>query len=175
MTRKQSFLGDERAIEGLPIRLVIALVVGVASLAIMMQLLGGIGSVGQTEAQVNLDNEIVTTQSMSSSSTPATVTVSAVSEDGDEITNGQMIVKSGSLDLENEPVALSTKGANAGPHQVEFTVKAASNCGSSPSATTLCVDFRSDQDTGTLTINLEPPSDSNYKDKNDNSEIKVVK
>ncbi|MFC7196258.1 hypothetical protein ACFQL4_19210 [Halosimplex aquaticum] len=41
MRRTTTLSQDERAIEGLPIRLVIALVVGVASLAIMMQMIGG--------------------------------------------------------------------------------------------------------------------------------------
>lgn len=49
-----SLLEDGRGIEGLPIRLVIALVVSVAALAIVMSMLDGVGSVGQTEVDVEI-------------------------------------------------------------------------------------------------------------------------
>ncbi len=39
MSTRQRFRSDDRAIEGLPIRLVIALVVGVASLSVMMNMI----------------------------------------------------------------------------------------------------------------------------------------
>jgi len=39
---RRSFRTDRRAIEGLPVRLVIALVVGVASLSVMMGMIGDI-------------------------------------------------------------------------------------------------------------------------------------
>ena len=45
----ERFRDDERAIEGLPVRLVIALVVGVASLSVMMSMLSGISGLAVTE------------------------------------------------------------------------------------------------------------------------------
>lgn len=44
---------DDRAIEGLPIRLVIALVVGVASLSVMMVFISGLDTMTVTELDVD--------------------------------------------------------------------------------------------------------------------------
>ena len=54
--RSGTFTDDDRAIEGLPIRLVIALVVGVAALTIMMNMLAGLGDIGQTDVYVEYDD-----------------------------------------------------------------------------------------------------------------------
>ena len=59
MRRQDRLQHDERAIEGLPIRLVIALVIGVASLSVMMNMLTGIQGLSTTELDVRPEPEVV--------------------------------------------------------------------------------------------------------------------
>ncbi|MCW8172112.1 hypothetical protein D8S78_03500 [Natrialba swarupiae] len=67
--RLQSLESDDRAIEGLPIRLVIALVVGIAALSVMMNMLGGVGEFGDTEVTIEWeDDHVVQTGDLAESS-----------------------------------------------------------------------------------------------------------
>ncbi|PSP69106.1 Ig domain-containing protein group 1 domain-containing protein, partial [Halobacteriales archaeon QH_6_68_27] len=76
--------GDERAIEGLPIRLVIALVVGVASLGVMMNTLGGIQTLGVTELDVRPQPEVV-------GESATDVSVAVVGPEGDQIADATVV------------------------------------------------------------------------------------
>ncbi|MCW8173338.1 hypothetical protein D8S78_20990 [Natrialba swarupiae] len=56
-----SFADDDRAIEGSPIGLVIALIIGVMSLRIMLRILGGVDTFeGTTEVDVEFEDNQVT-------------------------------------------------------------------------------------------------------------------
>ena len=161
MRRKpNAFTDDQRAIEGLPIRLVIALVVGVAALSLMMSMLSTFDNFGDTEVETDHDQNLVTPAGGSHED----VTISVVTEDGDPVEDANILVRSGSLTLEDGPIDLHT-GENSNEATLSF--------GSGEDAATL--DFRSDQDRGTLQVEVHPPTDSDYVDDDDNREITVVK
>ena len=120
----RSIRHDTRAIEGLPIRLVIALVIGVACLSVMMTTISGLGSLGVSEVDVQPEPEVV-------SPSVENVTVSVVDASGDPVSNATVIAKSGSAKLSG--VKTVKTGANGtatlgidprlGPNQAEGTVK----------------------------------------------------
>jgi len=150
---------DERAIEGLPIRLVIALVVGVAALSLMMSMLSTFDNFGETEVTTEYDENLVTANGGSYES----VTISVVTADGDPVENADLLVRSGSLTLENGPIDLTTgEGSNT----------ATLSFGGGQDQASL--DFRADQKRGTLDVEVHPPSDSDYTDDKSNPEVTVV-
>ncbi|ELY46804.1 DUF7382 domain-containing protein [Natronorubrum tibetense] len=151
---RSSFARDDRAIEGLPIRLVIALVVGVAALALMLNMLGGIGDVGDTEVTVDIpdsDHQMIPPE------TDGEIEVHVIDEDGGTVEDATVIVTAGSAQL-SEPVDAETNsGTNVA--EIDFDEEP---------------DLRSDQDIGTLELDVIPPADSNYIDEQPNPEIRVA-
>lgn len=161
MRRKpNAFEDDERAIEGLPIRLVIALVVGVAALSLMMSMLSTFDNFGNTEVTAEHDQNLVTPDGGSYEN----VTLSVVTDDGDPVENADILIRSGSLTLADGPIDLRT-GEDSNEATLDF--------GEGEDEATL--DFRSDQNRGTLQVEVHPPTDSDYVDNDDNPEITVVK
>jgi hypothetical protein len=155
MQRYRGFTEDERGIEGLPIRLIIAVVVGVAALSIMMSMLGGIDDMfGQTEATIELDNAVVDEGN--------NVELAAITEEGEAINDATIIVRSGTLNIDS-PYDEHT-GEN------DNTVKI--NIGPGEDVDP---DWRSNQDIGTLEIHVVPPSDGNFEDGQKNPEITVIR
>lgn len=155
MQRYRGFTEDERGIEGLPIRLIIAVVVGVAALSIMMSMLGGIDDMfGQTEATVELDNAVVDEGN--------NVELAAITEEGEAINDATIIVRSGTLNIdspydEHTGENDNTVNINIGPGE------------------DVDPDWRSNQDIGTLEIHVVPPSDGNFEDGQKNPEITVIR
>ncbi len=146
MARQDRLWRDERAIEGLPIRLVIALVVGVASLAVMMNTIQGLGALGVSELDVQPSPDVVE---------PGTqeVNVTVVDSGGDAVANATVVAKSGSARLSGvttaetgaDGTATLTIDPQLGPNRVE----------------------------GTVELDVKPPSDS-YADRRGNTDILVV-
>ena len=159
MQRYRGFIEDERGIEGLPIRLIIAVVVGVAALSIMMSMLGGIDDMfGQTEATVELDNAVVDEGN--------NVELAAITEEGEAINDATIIIRSGTLNIES-PYNEDT-GENDNTIEVDIGSKSSSGDSVDP-------DWRSNQDIGTLEIHVVPPSDGNFEDGQKNPEITVIR
>ena len=157
MQRYRGFTEDERGIEGLPIRLIIAVVVGVAALSIMMSMLGGIDDMfGQTEATVELDNAVVDEGN--------NVELAAITEEGEAINDATIIIRSGTLNIES-PYNEDT-GEN--DNTIEVSIDPNTKNGVNP-------DWRSNQDIGTLEIHVVPPSDGNFEDGQKNPEITVIR
>jgi hypothetical protein len=157
MQRYRGFTGDERGIEGLPIRLIIAVVVGVAALSIMMSMLGGIDDMfGQTEATVELDNAVVDEGN--------TVELAAITEEGEAINDATIIVRSGTLNIDSPYDEHTGENDNT----IEVSIDPDNKNGVSP-------DWRSNQDIGTLEIHVVPPSDGNFEDGQKNPEITVIR
>ncbi|MFC4358235.1 carboxypeptidase regulatory-like domain-containing protein [Halobium salinum] len=138
---------DERAIEGLPIRLVIALVVGVASLSVMMNMISGIGGLAVTELDARPSPEVVT---------PGThdLEIAVVGADGDPVADATVVVKSGTAEMGGVRTATTDSSGSA-------TVEV------SP-------DLRPNQEEGTLVIGIKPPAGSEYADKRGNTKVLVV-
>lgn len=143
----RSFASDDRAIEGLPVRLVIALVVGVAALGIMMSMLGDIGDIGENELSIEWEDDPIVEEG-----TRGDLSHTVVDDDGNEIEDYTLIVTSGSASLDS-------------PEQVaddeDVDVSGA--------------DLRQDVETGTLEVEIVPPEDGNFVDNQDNTEITIVK
>jgi hypothetical protein len=143
----EQFRSDDRAIEGLPIRLVIAIVVGVASLSVMMSMLGGIGSLGTTELDADPAEAVIEPGGQ-------TVTVTVVDESGDPIEGATVVMTGGSAQLEGIQTSESGQDGTA----------------------LLRIDpsLRDNQDRGTLKIDIKPPAGTDYRDERENTEVLVV-
>jgi hypothetical protein len=138
---------DERAIEGLPIRLVIALVVGVACLGVMMSTISGLSTLQVTEVDVQPNPEVTTPGDTE-------VTVTVVDPDGSPVSDATVIAKSGTATLDS--VATADTGSNG---NATFSL--------SPS-------LGPNQDEGTVTFEVQPPASSNYQDSQSNTQLLVV-
>jgi len=79
---ERSLLRDERAIEGLPIRLVIAVVVGIASLSVMMTTISGLGSLGVDEVDARPTPDVVEPGEID-------LTVAVVDHEGEPVANAR--------------------------------------------------------------------------------------
>jgi hypothetical protein len=137
---------DERAIEGLPIRLVIALVVGIASLSVMMSTISGLDSLGVTELDTRPQPEIVAPGGTS-------VDVGVVDPEGSPIANATVVAKSGTARLEG----IRTAETNAtGMATLQLAPRLGPN-----------------QAEGTVELDVKPP-DGSYSDRRENTAILVV-
>ncbi|WP_336000877.1 DUF7382 domain-containing protein [Halorientalis halophila] len=143
----ERFTGDERAIEGLPVRLVIALVVGVASLSVMMNTLGGLNALGVTELDAKPQPEVI-------AESGGEVAVTVVTPAGEPVSNATVVAKDGTATLsEIQP-------ARTGPN----------------GTATLSLDpsLGPNQREGTITLDIKPPAGGEYTDERRNTEILVV-
>jgi hypothetical protein len=143
----ESLLRDERAIEGLPIRLVIALVVGVASLSVMMSTLGGINALGVTELDAQPNTDVVEPGSQD-------LTVTVVDSEGSPISNATVVATGGSAQLANVTTATTNASGMA----------------------TLRIDpsLGPNQDEGTVELDVKPPAGGQYADRRSNANVLVV-
>lgn len=152
----RSLIEDERAIEGLPIRLVIALVVGIAALAIMMGLLNGLPSLQENEVDV----EYVGGESVVDDD--GEITMIVIDDNGEAVSDATVFLESDNAELNG------TYYETTGPDgNVTF------DFGSGADQVT--VDWRSNQETGELAVTIDPPSDGDYKDDSGNDELLVVR
>ncbi len=137
---------DERAIEGLPIRLVIALVVGVASLSVMMSTISGLGSLGVDEVDVRPADRVIEPGDKD-------LLVTVVDSKGNPVANATVIAKSGTARLSSIETGRTSSSGRArleispslGPNQVE----------------------------GTVELDVKPPA-GDYADRRQNTEVLVV-
>lgn len=161
--RVDGLRNDERAIEGLPVRLVIAVAVGVAALGLMMGALDGFDGFGTTEVTVETSDELLVPEGGGY----GTVTLAVVTEDGQPVEDAQLLVTGGSLPLANGPVDLQT-----GPDSHEATLAIGSPDPDADAYAALA--FREGQRRGTLEIDVVPPSGTDLVDEHDNHELVVV-
>lgn len=138
---------DERAIEGLPIRLVIALAVGVASLSVMMNTLGGIQALGVTELDVRPTPEVI-------DESATDVTVEVVGPEGDRVANATVVATGGTATLDSTAIAETNENGTA-------TLSMSPTLGPN-------------QQEGTITFDIKPPAGGQYADERGNTEILVV-
>jgi hypothetical protein len=139
---------DTRAIEGLPIRLVIALVVGVASLSVMLNMLSGLPMLGISELDTRPSPTVVEPGER-------TLTITVVGSDGSPVADATVIVKSGSAEIDGVRTARTGPDGNA--------------------TVTVTPTLRPNQDEGTLTTDIKPPAGSQYADRRRNTAVLVVR
>jgi len=147
MGRGQQFRSDTRGIEGLPVRLVIALVVGVASLSVMMNMLSGISGLAVTELDVQPEPEVVTPGDH-------TVELAVVDPDGRAVSNATVIARGGSARLEE--------------------IETATTDGEGTAELELSPELRPNQRDGTVEFDIKPPAGDEYADKRENTALLVV-
>lgn len=143
-----AFARDDRAIEGLPIRLVIALVVGVASLSVMLNMLSGIQGLAVTELDVRPAPEVVTPGAQD-------LDVTVVDSDGAPVADATVVVKGESASIGGIEHATTGPDGTAtvpidpalGPNQAE----------------------------GTVVIDVKPPAGSQYVDRRGNTRVLVIR
>jgi hypothetical protein len=146
------FAADDRAIEGLPIRLVVALVVGVATMSVMLNMLSGVQGLAVTELDVKPTPDVMTLDGETAGERDVSLLV--VDPDGDPVEGATVVVKDGTADIDG--VATNETGADG------------------TATVTLAPDLRSNQEDGTLVVDVKPPAGSQFVDRRANTEILVV-
>lgn len=139
--------GSDRAIEGLPIRLVIALVVGVASLSVMMQMISGLEALGVSELDVRPQPEVTTPGAQE-------LTLTVVDSDGDPVADATVVVRGGSADIDGVATARTGPDGRA-------TVEVAPT-------------LRANQEDGELLVDVKPPAGTQFADRRGNTRVLVV-
>ena len=139
---------DTRAIEGLPVRLVVALVVGVASLSVMMNMISGIQGLAVTELDARPTPEVTTPGEQD-------LAIAVVGADGSPVADATVVVKAGSARLDG--VAHARTGANG------------------TATVTVAPELRPNQRDGTLTVEIKPPAGSGFVDRRENTKVLVIR
>ncbi|ELY48564.1 DUF7382 domain-containing protein [Natronolimnohabitans innermongolicus] len=162
---RTSFGRDDRAIEGLPIRLVIALTVGVAALALMLSMLGDIGDVGDTEVTIEIvDDELI---EAGATGADGAVKVEVIDENGNNVPDATVVATADSAQLDGVVRAeTGTDPSIGGYSNLEDNEAVLVFDGDQ--------DLRADQDLGEIELEIIPPSDSNYIDEQPNPDIRVA-
>lgn len=142
-----AFLADDRAIEGLPIRLVVAFIVGVAALSVMLSMVSGIGGLAVTELDARPQPDVVSTG-------PQNLSVTAVDADGNPVAGATVVVRSDTAAIDG-PVTARTNESGVATLAV------------APSLPANRVD-------GELDVAIKPPAGSQYVDKRENTGVLVL-
>ncbi|GAB7094367.1 hypothetical protein JCM30237_15190 [Halolamina litorea] len=139
---------DERAIEGLPVRLVVSLVVGAACLSVMLNLVNGVGSLAASELDVQPRTEVVETG-------PQDLTLQVVDAEGGPVSGATVVVDGGTASVDG--VATATTGADG-----NATVSVEPTLGAN-------------QERGTLSLDVKPPAGGSFVDRRENSHVLVIR
>jgi len=139
---------DDRAIEGLPIRLVIALVVGVASLSVMMNTISGLDAMSITEVDVEPEPEVIEPEETE-------VDLTVVEPDGSPVADATVVVSGGTATMDG---AATAKTDDEGTATVTVDPSLGPNQGD-----------------GELDVDVKPPANGGYTDRRGNTAILVVR
>jgi len=139
---------DDRGIEGLPVRLVIALVVGVASLGVMLNMVSGLSGLGVTELDVAPAPEVTTPGETN-------VTVRVVDPDGGGVANATVVARGGSARLDGPRVAKTDRNGTV--------------------SLRLDPELGANQAEGTVEFEVKPPAGSPFVDRRENTVLLVVR
>jgi hypothetical protein len=147
MSWLERLAADERGIEGLPVRLIIAFVVGVAALSVMLNMISGVESFAVAELDVKPEPHVVGPEEQ-------TIELTAIGSDDTPVADATVVVESGTASLESMAVATTDSDGTA--------------------SVTIDPSLGPNQAKGTIHIDVEPPAGSNYMDRRENSDITVV-
>lgn len=148
MSWLERLAADERGIEGLPVRLIIAFVVGVAALSVMLNMISGVESFAVAELDVKPEPNVVGPEEQ-------TIELTAIGSDDSPVADATIVVEAGTAKLDSMVVATTDGDGTA-----QVTIDPA---------------LGPNQAKGTLSIDVEPPAGSNYMDRRENSQITVVR
>ncbi|MBP2252844.1 hypothetical protein J2754_003204 [Halarchaeum solikamskense] len=139
----------DRGVAGLPIRLVVAFVVGTAVLGVMLNMVSGVGALTATELDAQPTPDVVRPGN-------GTVTVAAVDADGHTVPGVTVVLSGDTAGLAGgKPIVARTNATGVATLRVTPTLP--------PTA-----------DQGTLALTVKPPSDK-YADRRDNTDVLVVR
>lgn len=138
---------DDRAIEGLPVRLVIALVVGVASLSVMLEMVSGVGGLAVSELDVRPEPEVTTPGDQQ-------LRLTVVDADGRPVAGATVVVAGETATIDGVATARTNENGTA-------TVTVAPTLGPN-------------REQGTLTVSIKPPATGGYVDRRGNTRVLVV-
>ncbi|MFC7069732.1 DUF7382 domain-containing protein [Halobaculum lipolyticum] len=133
--------------EGLPVRLVVALVVGVASLSVMLNMVSGVQGLAVTELDVRPQPEVTTPGEQE-------LSLTVVGPDGDPVAGATVVVSGASAHLNGVATARSDADGTA-------TVSVAPSLGPN-------------RERGTLSVSIKPPAGGQYADRRGNTRVLVV-
>ena len=137
----------ERAIEGLPVRLVIALVVGAATMSIMLNMLSGVEGLVVTELDVRPVPDVIEPG-------PQELELTVVDPSGSAVGDAMVVVTPGTAEL-NEVITARADADGIARVQVD-------------------PGLRPNQATGTLEISIKPPGGGSFVDQRSNTEVLVI-
>ncbi|MEY7850968.1 hypothetical protein AB7C87_17410 [Natrarchaeobius sp. A-rgal3] len=150
----RSFTDDDRAIEGLPIRLVIALIIGVVSLGIMLQILGTIDTF---ETNSEVDVEFVSHDYIEDGSdAPSSFQLRVADEDDNDVPDATVIATGSSARMDG---AMVSQTNDDGIATFDFEDE---------------VEVPPDADHARIEFDIDPPNDSNWENSQPNNELTVV-
>lgn len=162
---RDALLDDRRATEGLPITLVIAVVVGAAAVALLWPLVGDIEPETDTEVTLDVSTELLTLNETGDTS----VTIAVVTENGQPVEGATLVVREGSAPLASGPADLRT-----GPNSSEATLTLTTDPPESALDADVHLDLRTNQNRGTLEIEVVPPTGTRFVDEHPNPDLTVV-
>ncbi|MFB6121671.1 MAG: carboxypeptidase regulatory-like domain-containing protein [Halobacteriaceae archaeon] len=143
----RELLADDRAIEGLPVRLVIAFIVGVTTLSLMLNMVSGLGGFAVSELDAQPDPEVINT-------VEGDVNITVVDANGDPVAGATVIVRSDTATISGIETATS---GDDGVATVRLDPKLGPN-----------------QQDGTLEVDIKPPAEGQFSDKRENAKILVL-
>ena len=146
----------------MPIRLVVAVTVGAASMSLLVPMLDTVEETQHTTITVEPEHRQVV---LDSETGMQSVTIAVVSTEGDPITDSTVIISERSLPLVDGPQTFET-----GPDSHEVTVR----IGTAPTAD-VPVTFRRTQQRGTIELGVRPPGSGEFTVRSDHPEITVSK
>lgn len=147
LARGLEFALDERGIEGLPVRLVIALVVGVAGLSVMLNMLSGLSGLAGTELDVQPTPEVTGPDQQD-------VAVTVVDPGGRAVSNATVVAHGETVRLDG--------------------VTAAETNASGVATLSLSPSLAANQADETVAFEVNPPAGSEYVDRQENTAVLVV-
>ncbi|WP_159101037.1 DUF7382 domain-containing protein [Halarchaeum acidiphilum] len=141
--------GDDRGVAGLPIRLVVAFVVGTAVLGVMLNMVSGVGALTTTELDAHPTPDVVHPGN-------GTIAVAAVDAAGHAVPDVTVVLSADTAGLAGgKPVVGRTNETGVATLRATPTLSATA-------------------DQGTLTITVKPPS-GQYADRRANADVLVVR
>lgn len=146
--RLRRLFADERAIEGLPVRLVIAFVVGLASLSVMLNMVSGLGGLATSELDARPAPDVTQPGRQ-------TVNVTVVDASDEPVGGATVIVRSDTAGVDG-PLT-----ARTGPDGV--------------ATLTMAPELPPTRAEGTLEIELKPPAGGAFADRRANTELLVLR
>ncbi|WP_277553828.1 Ig-like domain-containing protein [Halobaculum limi] len=138
---------DDRAIEGLPVRLVVALVVGVASLSVMLEMVSGVGGLAMSELDVRPEPEVTTPGEQR-------LRLTVVDADGRPVAGATVVVTGETADIDGVATARTNENGTA--------------------VVTVDPTLGPNREQGTLAVSVKPPSTGGYVDRRGNTRVLVI-